>query len=85
MITWKTQDEVTLRKAVLTIGDARLRERLLEDCTSTLDAKTLLEANDSAVVRMAAHKAGYDECITNLLRLALTPTPQPIDSGHRAM
>ena len=85
MITWKTQDEVTLRKAVLSIGEAKLKEQLMEGCTSNLDSKVLLEASDSAVARLASHKAGYEECISNLLRLALTPQPPVIESGHQKM
>lgn len=85
MITWKTADEVALRKAVLSIGEDRLAKRLTEECSSVLDAKLLAEASDSAVARLAAHKAGFDECIAALLRVALTKDAPPMDSGHQKM
>ena len=85
MITWKTADEVALRQAVLKIGEAKLKERLLQECTTKLDGKTLLEANDSAVVRCAAHRAGFEEAIDALIAVALSRPVPEINSGHQPM
>lgn len=85
MITWKTADEVALRKAVLSIGEDRIAKRLMDECTSVLDTATLKDASDSAVARLAAHKAGFEDCIAAILRVALTKEPSPLESGHKAM
>lgn len=74
-----------LRKAVLSIGEAKLKERLMEECTSVLDGKTILEGTDSAIARMASHRTGFEEAVTALVRVALTRDPVQIESGHTQM
>lgn len=74
-----------MRKAVLSIGEAKLRERIMEECTSQLDGKTILEGSDSSIARMASHKAGFEEAVAAMMRIALTPAMPQIESGHTKM